>query len=270
MAVRADLPDQILAKVERVKTILQEFDSVAIAFSGGVDSTVLLHICSNHLTQDSVTAYFVNSCLQSAASKENVENLIARHFSDSSGFVIVELNPLLLNEVVINNEQRCYYCKKSSYTTILEMINARGQQVLFDGTNTDDLREDRPGLKAVKELGVRSPLLEAGFSKTDIREYARSMGLENHNLPSNSCLATRVDTGTPIALEALYQIEQAELFLFTLGFRGSRVRLRRYGVCIELQEKDISTAATMDIRLQIIEYFESASLGPVYIGLSGR
>jgi pyridinium-3,5-biscarboxylic acid mononucleotide sulfurtransferase len=260
----------ISEKFMQLRMGLQRWPAVGVAFSGGVDSTVLLHNCCQVFNKDQVTALHASSCLHSARAAETTRGVCVTHFIDGCTLINVECDPLGWPEFVRCGEKRCYHCKARTFGLLLKALADRGVSVLLDGTNVDDLSQDRPGLQAARELGVQSPFVEYGIGKNDIRKYARENGLINHDLPSNSCLATRVDTQHELQLEDFISIERGEEFLLSLGLVGSRVRPRKGYVLIELQKMDIERVVQADIRWKIIDYFSSCGMGQVFLGLQGR
>jgi uncharacterized protein len=243
---------------------------VVVAFSGGVDSTVLLDNCCKALGASRVTALYAISCLQSRFVVDYTRQVLENHFTYRCSQRFIELTPLNWPEFVQNGKERCYYCKLNTYSRFLAEAERDGTTILLDGTNKDDLQKHRPGLRAVRELGVVSPLLQAGLTKAEIREYARVEGLMNHDLPSNSCLATRVREGRAIELEMLLKIEKAEDFLRDSGFFGTRVYPEKNYICLELQEKDLERCCRKEVRQMVVDYFRQQGLGPVFLALSGR
>ena len=204
--------------------LLQGFFSqhpkIAVAFSGGVDSSYLLY-AAKHAGND-VGAYFIKSQFQ-----PEFELNDAKRMAELIGvpLTIERLDALSLPDVQKNHADRCYHCKTAILRRLWELARADGYQVLCDGTNADDDEADRPGMVALREQGVISPLLDCRLSKQDIRRLSKQAGLFTHDKPAYACLATRVPTGTEIAGAQLQKIERAETALFAMGFTDFRVRL---------------------------------------------
>ena len=197
----------------------RENPQVALAFSGGVDSAFLLYRAVKSGCR--VTAYYVKTPFQPEFEYED-----ACHLAEELGADMQTIHLDLLAQPCIarNPENRCYYCKKAIMTAILEQAKKDGYPVLIDGTNASDDCADRPGMAALKELSVRSPLREAGLSKEDIRKRSKEAGLFTWDKPAYACLATRIPSGTEITIKMLETTEQAEQYLKTLGFRDFRLR----------------------------------------------
>ena len=193
---------------------------IAVAFSGGVDSSYLLYAAKS--TGCDVTAYFVKSQFQPEFELQDAKKL-----ADQLGvpLTIAQLDALSSPVVTANPADRCYHCKQVVFGKLWELARADGHTILCDGTNADDDESDRPGMKALRELGVISPLREFGLTKADIRALSHAAGLFTHDKPSYACLATRIPTDTAISAEILAKIERAEGRLFDLGFTDFRVRL---------------------------------------------
>jgi pyridinium-3,5-biscarboxylic acid mononucleotide sulfurtransferase len=257
-------------KYDHLQKILRTFSGVAVAFSGGIDSTFLLHAACEALGKGRVVALYGVSCLLPAHSIQSALHIFERYFSGTAKLRQIELQPLLWNEFVNNDGDRCYYCKKRTYSIFKTEMKKEGEFCLLDGTNTDDLNEHRPGLRAIKELGVQTPLVTAGFHKSEIRNLARSIGHENHDLPSNSCLATRIALNVPITAEALRRIGNAEYFLQNRGFHGCRVRPDAKWTIIEVNADDFERITLPENRKSILHYFQSIGLSRVVLDLHGR
>jgi len=210
--------------INRLRSILNEMGHVMVAFSGGVDSSFLLFFAVDVLGPDSVVAVTVHSPLLAEGEAEE-----ALALAKSRGIRVksVHLDPLADEGVARNLEDRCYICKKMIFSHLVDQALNRGVAWVLDGTNFDDDKGYRPGIRALEELGVRSPLREAGLSKGDIRTECRRMELPNWNRPSSPCLATRFPYGDPISVERLRMVDRGERFLKGLGF--DIVRLRIHG-----------------------------------------
>ena len=221
----------------KLKGILASFDSVGVAFSGGVDSSFLLAAAVDSLGKDRVIALTAASDLvpdhDTLAASEVAAQLGVRH--------ITVRFPILENALVAANApDRCYHCKKAVFTALLDEAKRHGVGALVHGANLDDARDFRPGQKAADELGVRAPLREAGLGKAEIRALSRARGLPNWARPSMACLASRIPYGTPLTIEALRRVERAEEFLRErFDLRQVRVRDHMPVARIELEEADI-------------------------------
>lgn len=192
----------------------------ALAFSGGTDSTYLMFVC-RRLNVDMIPVYFMGS-FQTVGELVNVENLCKRYEFNPE---FIEYDTLSDEEITANKPDRCYTCKKLMFTKMWDRVRQFDRKYMMDGTNASDCREDRPGMKALEELGVRSPLKECGLTKADVRRLSREAGINSWDFASNSCLATRIPTGTVITEELLNRTERAEKDLRLLGLRDIRVRM---------------------------------------------
>lgn len=217
---------------------LQDFflqnPDTALAFSGGVDSAYLLYAALNWGRR--VRAYFVRSAFQPAFELRDARRLADELNADLK---ILDADVLSVPQITENSPDRCYYCKQALFRTVLEAAEKDGFPVLMDGTNASDDAGDRPGMRALRELRVRSPLRECGLSKDDIRRLSRDAGLFTWEKPAYACLATRIPAGTAITAEKLRNVEAAEDFLFSLGFSDFRVRLLDGCARIQLPEGQI-------------------------------
>ena len=192
----------------------------AVAFSGGTDSAFLLWAARE--CGCDVRAYYVKTAFQPQFEYEDALRL-ARELSVP--MTTVEVDILTVPEAADNGPQRCYYCKRALFTHLWQAARRDGYTVLLDGTNASDDALDRPGMRALRELEVRSPLRECGLTKEEVRRRSREAGLFTWDKPAYACLATRIPTGTPITQEDLERVERAECALESLGFRDFRVRL---------------------------------------------
>ena len=225
---------------------------VALAFSGGVDSAYLLYAAKS--AGADVTAYYVRSAFQ-----PEFELRDAKRLADelSAKMTVLELDVLCDSAVTANPPDRCYHCKKRIFTAIVEAAKRDGYNLLIDGTNASDDASERPGMRALAELAVRSPLRECGLTKARIRSLSKEAGLFTHDKPAYACLATRIPTGEVITAEKLSKTEQAEGFLETLGFRDFRVRLMGGSAKLQVREEQLSLL--MEKRSEILQ-----GLKPLY------
>lgn len=208
---------------------LQEFfvrhPEVAVAFSGGVDSAWLLHQAVRYARR--CGAYFVNTAFQPAFELEDAKRTAAQVGADLR---VLEVDILACPEVAANPENRCYYCKKRLFTAMAQAAAEDGYPLLLDGTNASDDADCRPGMAALRELSVRSPLRLCGVTKAQVRQGARAAGLPVWDKPSYACLATRIPAGETICREDLERVERGETALMDMGFTDFRLRLRRGGL----------------------------------------
>ena len=209
----------------------------ALAFSGGTDSAFLLWAAARYGAQ--VRAYFVKTSFQPAFELRDAERL-ARELS--MPMTVVEADILAVPGAAENGPERCYHCKRALFTRLTEAARADGFSLLIDGTNASDDAGDRPGMRALCELSVRSPLRECGLTKEDVRRLSREAGLFTWDKPAYACLATRIPTGTRISRETLEAVEQAEDTLSALGFSDFRVRVFGGAARIQLTEEQMNRA----------------------------
>lgn len=264
------MDNRLQRKYDHLTGYLSDYRKVGIACSGGVDSTFLAHVCCRVLGPENVVVLFGDSKLQSSKLRDSIQDRLARDLGAGVAVRKIPVDPFNLAAFVMNAKNRCYVCKKHIYQQFLDVLADLQISVLFDGTNCDDFNEERPGHKAIEELGIVSPLVEAGFYKKDIRDAAAEFGLLCANLPSNSCLATRIETDTAIDEEELRTIEALESFLHNRGYHGCRVRPRSDKVIVELLSDDIVKIAEPHERTSIISYFQDNGYDVVMLDLKGR
>jgi len=217
-------------KIESLTKQLKGLGKIALAFSGGVDSTFLLALAKQAGPEKLLAITVVSQFF----TKE--ENLLAKKMADAMGVAHICLDLDILGEtrVVRNTPQRCYFCKTKIFSLVRKTAIKQGIDTFLHAVNVDDLVDYRPGLEAAKELGFMAPLVDAGFLKKEIRDCSRQMGLETWNLPSESCLATRIPYNDPITQEKLGMIAQGESFLRKMGFNNFRVRCHGHVARIEM------------------------------------
>jgi pyridinium-3,5-biscarboxylic acid mononucleotide sulfurtransferase len=259
------IPHALQAKWLRLNQLLAEFDRLAIAYSGGVDSTFLVWLVAMHLGRQALVMLAV-SPLVSAREREEAQRL-----AQQLGFAVEEIQVDLPSDDSIwaNPPNRCYGCKKRLFSELLRRAQELNYPRLVDGTNADDLQTYRPGLQALRELNVMSPLALAGLTKAEIRELSRLVGLSTWNKPSMACLATRIPYGTRITGDLLARIEQAEGFILSLGCSQVRVRVHGQLARIEVHPEDFPRLLEANRRDQILERFRQLGFVCVSLDLAG-
>lgn len=244
--------------MKELRVFFAENPKAALAFSGGVDSTYLLYAAKKHGCE--VHAYFADTLFQPRAEVAEAKALAS---ALEIPFTLLPLDVLAKEDVVANDAKRCYYCKREVFGAIAKAAHSDGFLLLLDGTNADDDEGDRPGMQATKELGVRSPLREAGLTKSAIRTLSKEANLETWSKPAYACLATRIPTNTPITAQMLKRIEGAEAFLMKgLGFSDLRVRVIGNAAKLQFPEDQLEEAfrKRSEIRAGLSAYFEEVML----------
>lgn len=261
------LTETLHSKYEILRQSVRDNGRGAVAVSGGVDSTLLLKVACNELGRENVLAVFANSVLQPAGERDHVVSL-----TDAIGCRLetVETDPLGWPEFIENPPNRCYLCKKKIYSLFKEKLSQFNISRLIDGTNADDLNDTRPGLRALAELEVMTPLADAGLHKQEIRRLSRNLGLPNWNRPSASCLATRIPAGRAITQALLDRVAQCEEVLHSFGFFGCRARLAGDDVHIELTAGDTSRFADASIREEVVRRLSAFGVNKVMLSLTER
>lgn len=251
-------------KLTNLKDILAGMHSALIAYSGGVDSTFLLKVAHDVL-EDRIIAVTASSetypSCELEAAEDMAQKLGVKH-------VVVHTRELFNRNFANNSPDRCYFCKKELFSKLKNIAKQYNLRFILDGSNYDDLNDWRPGMRAAREFGVRSPLQEAMFTKTDIRSLSKEMSLPTWDKPSFACLATRIPYGNKITREKLKTIAQAENFLHSLGIRQVRVRHHDTIARIEVFKEDMPLFLQEDLTNRILERFRN--LGYTYVTLDLR
>lgn len=241
----------------KLEDFFRENTRVALGFSGGVDSAYLLYEAVKNRAQ--VRPYFVKTPFQPAFELEDAKRLCAELGVELG---IIELDVLQEDKVRENPPDRCYFCKLALFGALRERALEEGYSVLIDGTNASDKADDRPGMRALGELSVRSPLRECGLTKGEIRERSREAGLFTWDKPAYACLATRIPTGQGLTRELLSRVEQAEDCLFSLGYRDFRVRVFHNAARLQLTAEQMARAIEQreSIRKGLSPWFDTVLL----------
>lgn len=226
-----------ISKLDQLKTNLKKMGSVAIGFSGGVDSTFLLSVAHEVLGENVIAVTGVSSTF---SQKENEE---AECFTSNIGIkhVFVDSEEIEIDDFSKNSKNRCYFCKKELFSKIKQAAEDNNISFVLDGSNADDVTDYRPGFKAIKELNVISPLRDAGLTKEEIRNFSKDMGLPTWDKPAFACLASRFPYGTEITKSKLEKVEKAEDFVRNLGVKQFRVRFHDDVARIEVLKDDFQT-----------------------------
>lgn len=250
-------------KLNRLESAIAETGGLAVAFSAGVDSTFLLAVSKCVLGDDLLAV----TCDIPVVPRRELES--AKRFCESRGIRLALTSPdvLTLRAFTENPVDRCYHCKRAIMLDMLSAARKNGFRLLAEGTNADDISEYRPGMRAIAELGISSPLAEAGLTKDEIRALSKKMGLPTWDKPSFACLATRIEHGAPVTREVLSRVEAAEEYMASLGFPQYRVRIHGELARIEVDRELIPLAAQNAARIS--EALSALGFKYVSLDLSG-
>jgi uncharacterized protein len=248
-------------KLQNLKDYIKKLDSLLIAYSGGVDSTFLLKVAKDVLGEK-VIAVTANSPTYSEQESTQAQK-IAKAMKVKH--ITIYSRELELSEFTNNPPERCYFCKKELFKRLKEIAKIEGLSHVADGTNYDDTKDFRPGIRALKELGIKSPLKKVGFTKKEIRECSQKMGLPTWNKPQIACLASRIPYGEKITQEKLQMVNEAEEYLRSLGIKQVRVRHHNNLARIEVEKEKTRLFNRKDVCKKIVNKFKE--IGYIYVTL---
>jgi len=252
-------------KLHRLREIITDMESVLVAFSGGIDSTLVLKVAQDVLGERALAVTAVSPTfpeIELEWTARLAAEIGARHR-------IVRTDQLQVPAFVQNDASRCFHCKTDLYQLLEGLQQELKMRAVADGTNLDDLGDERPGHAAAREWGVRSPLVEAGLSKAEVRELARELNLSNWDKPAAACLSSRIQRGTPITVEKLSRVERAEAFLLGQGFRQVRVRDSNGAARVEVESTEVARLLEPALGARITNHLQQLGFASVTLDPAG-
>lgn len=254
------------SKLSVLKTLIGKYQKVIVAFSGGVDSTFLLNVCVDVLCKDNVIAV---TAVSDSYTKHELMYAQAICNALDVEHIIIRTDEMSDCDFTSNTAMRCYHCKKHLFSELKHIAEERHVKYILDGSNVDDESDYRPGRRAAREFSVKSPLIEAGLTKDDIRKYSRMLRLDSWNRPANPCLASRIPYGRRISRDELAMVEKAETFLRKEGFKTVRVRHHGDIARIEVSEKDIKKLLSRNVKKRLVQYLKDLGFVWVAVDIEG-
>jgi uncharacterized protein len=252
-------------KLDLLEKIIAGYERAVAAFSGGVDSAFLLSVARDVLNEK-LLAVTISSPVVPPREVEEAEG-IARTLGVAH--MVITSNEMEIEEFRSNQPDRCYHCKMSLFSRMIEVAKERGYRCVMEASNQDDMNDYRPGFRAIQKLGVKSPLVEAGFTKDEIRALSKERGLSTWDKPAMACLASRIPYYEPITLKKLEQIRKGEEFLVSEGFRLCRLRHHGQLARIEVHPSEVNRLFNEPLREKVAEYLKSLGFQYVTVDLQG-
>jgi uncharacterized protein len=260
------MDQSIHEKYNHLKEVFQSMEKVLVAYSGGVDSTLLLRVARDTLGERNILAVTALSPLYPERELKEARK-IARAMKIEH--LLIESNEMEIQGFSENPPDRCYYCKRELFEKLMTLSKDRGIPFIIEGSTLDDEKDHRPGRRAILELGIRSPLKEAMFTKMDVRELSKTLGLTTWDKPSFACLASRFPYGEEINLGKLKMVDEAEGFLFGLGFKQVRVRHHANLARIEIYPEEIDRLMDGSLREKVVGQLKKIGYHYVTVDLQG-
>lgn len=258
--------DELSAKYRQLTGLIEAMGRVIVAFSGGVDSTLVLKVALDALGAENVLAATGVSPSLPQRELQSVKDLAGIL---SAPLELIQTSEMDVPNYTSNPSNRCYFCKTELYSKLSELATAKNYHAVLNGLNLDDTGDHRPGMSAAREWKIRSPLLEAKLSKADVRALAQKLNLPNWEKPALACLSSRIPYGTPVTIQSLSQIEQAENFLRDAGFANVRVRHHTNLARIEVDAGDLPRLLQQPLQGELLRHFKALGYTYVTIDLQG-
>jgi len=255
-----------VSSLKKLKDFIRQYDKVAVAFSGGVDSSFLLKAACDAIGKENVLAITLKAAVNP---EREVTEAIELAEQTGAGHIVIPVDVMDIPGFAENTPDRCYICKTAIFERIIEKARSHGIDVIFDGTNADDENDYRPGMRALKELGVISPLKACGLGKKEIRQLSMELGVRTWDKPSMACLASRVPYNEPITGEKLRLVGRAEGLLQAMGFRQFRVRCHGIIARVEIAPEEMEKVLDMAVMKQINDGLKNLGFHYVTLDMQG-